>query len=78
MVRIELNTYINYTSAIAILASGIFLLIKFNVICMILIFIAIVVLAIGRMCLQIDSLVDVLLKYRNNTNHFDVPGYSQT
>ncbi|ATZ81555.1 P74 [Drosophila innubila nudivirus] len=78
MVRIELNTYINYTSAIAILASGIFLLIKFNVICMILIFIAIIILAIGRMCLQIDSIVDILLKYRNNTNHFDVPGYSHT
>lgn len=79
MHRVDLNKYMNYAAAISILMSGIFILTRVPLLCVVFIVFAIIVLAMARLCLQNDLLVDVMLKYRRkiDDDHEDT-GFSAT
>lgn len=66
MTRVKLNKYMNYAGAIAILTSGIFItILNLPIICMVLLIVGVIILALGRLELHDDVLVDLLDKYEN-------------
>lgn len=76
MHRVELTKYLNYTGAFMLLTSGALFLIKLNVICMIFLILGIIVLALSRLNLNNDILVEVYYKYQNKLNPNGEQGYS--
>lgn len=65
MSRVEVNKYLNYITASTVILSGVFLIAKMPLLSFVSIIIALITLAIARIELQDDILIDVLDKYRN-------------
>lgn len=75
MVRVKLNKYLNYISAASVLTSAVFGILQLPILAFIAIIIALIVLALSRLELQDDILVDLMAKYRNKTSMYDQKGY---
>ncbi|ATY70182.1 OrNV p74-like protein [Tomelloso virus] len=67
MSRVEINKYLNYISASSVVISGILMVARLPLLSFVAIIVALIVLAISRLELQDDILVDLVDKYKNKT-----------
>ncbi|ACH96256.1 p74 protein [Oryctes rhinoceros nudivirus] len=75
MVRVNLNKYLNYIAGSSVIIAGVFMVTRLPILCMVAIIVAVVALALSRLELQDDILVDFLSKYRNKVPFYDNSDY---
>lgn len=78
MSRVDLNRYLNYTAAMCLLTSGALLFLRLNALSIVFLIICVVVLAVARLSLVDDSLVDALYKLTDRNRKYNPSGYPMT
>jgi hypothetical protein len=76
ILRVKANKQLNYFAAISLFVSGGFYLIKLPLLCVIFLLLAVVILAVARITLDDDIIIDLLDKYRNKREPYQVGGYA--
>lgn len=71
MTRVQINRYIMYVSGISLAISAVLFLLRLNILGMVFLILFVIIIALSRLSLQNDLLVDLLYKYRNRNNPYD-------